>query len=88
MDKQTDRQQPLPSPFKYLDDMGAAAYLGLLDSSGRPSGRRMKDLRARPNGPRWIRIGKAARTRTDWLDAWAEEQAFTNTSEETARRRA
>lgn len=76
-----------PSSYQYLDDVGVAERLRLLDSHGRPSARRVKDLRARGGGPRWVRIGSAVRSRTDWVDSWAEEQAVASTSEETARRR-
>jgi hypothetical protein len=58
-------------------------YLGFLDSS-----RRLKDLRQSGGGPRYVRIGSAVRYRSDWLDAWAEANAVSSTSEEAARRRA
>jgi hypothetical protein len=69
------------SPYTYFDETGAAAYLGF-DSS-----RRLKDLRQRGGGPRYVRIGSAVRYRSDWLDAWAEATAVSSTSEEAARRR-
>jgi len=73
-----------PSPYFYLDDIKAEAYLGF-PSDGK--GRRMKDLRGRGGGPRYVRIGNAVRYRNDWLDTWAEENAVASTSEESARRR-
>jgi hypothetical protein len=93
---ETERQralaarQPMPvAPnFFYLDELGAGKRLGFTDRSGRPSGRRLKDLRVTGGGPRYIRIGNAIRYRSDWLDQWAEANAVTSTSEEAARRRA
>jgi hypothetical protein len=67
----------------YLGEVDAAKYLGFLDSS-----RRLKDLRQSGGGPRYVRIGSAVRYRSDWLDAWAEANAVSSTSEEAARRRA
>jgi hypothetical protein len=66
----------------YLDETTAARYLGFSDSS-----RRLKDLRQAGGGPRYVRIGSAVRYRSDWLDAWAEANAVSSTSEEAARRR-
>jgi hypothetical protein len=74
-----------PAPYFYLDDAKAEAYLGFPPGS---KGRRMKDLRRRGGGPRYIRIGNAPRFRNDWLDEWAEANAVASTSEELARRRA
>jgi hypothetical protein len=93
MTEQTERQRALTGrsaqpAYRYLDDPGAEEYLGLVDAKGRATGRRMKALRARGAGPHWVRIGSAVRTRTDWLDLWAEQQAVSSTSEELARRRA
>jgi hypothetical protein len=90
MAEQTERQRalaafrPMPAPpsYYYMDDDGAAKYLGFKGGT-----RRLKDLRGRGGGPKWIRIGTAVRYRSDWLDAWAEENAVASTSEELARRR-
>ena len=66
----------------YMDDPAAARRLGL------KSARRLKDLRSRGGGPKFVRIGNTVRYRSDWLDIWAEENAVASTSEELARRRA
>lgn len=66
--------------FEYLDDDGAAVYL-------KTSRRRLKDLRLRGGGPRFVRLGAAVRYRRDWLNSWAEANAILSTSEEAARRR-
>jgi hypothetical protein len=68
------------SGFEYLDEDGAARYLKIKK-------RRLKDLRLRGGSPRWVRVGMSVRYRTDWLDAWAEQNAVSSTSEEIARRR-
>jgi len=70
--------------YVYFDEPGAAAYI----LGDRDKFRRLKDLRQRGGGPRYIRIGCAVRYRSDWLDAWAEANAVSSTSEETARKRA
>jgi hypothetical protein len=64
-----------------MDDPGAAKHLGL------KSPRRLKDLRSRGGGPKFVRIGNAVRYRSDWLDAWAQDNAVASTAEETAKRR-
>jgi hypothetical protein len=69
------------SGYVYFDEKAASHRLGDV------SARRLKDLRQSGGGPRYVRIGMAVRYRSDWLDAWAEENAVTSTSEETARRR-
>ena len=77
-----------PALYFYLDDVKAEAYLGFSASpTGTPKGRRMKDLRRRGGGPRYIRIGQSARYRNDWLDVWAEENSVSSTSDELARSR-
>jgi hypothetical protein len=73
---------PERGPHVYLDDISAARYLGFNNGA-----RRLKDLRGRGGGPKWLRIGSAVRYRLDWLDAWANEQAVVSTSEETGRHR-
>jgi hypothetical protein len=65
--------------FEYLDEVGAADYL-------KSSRRRLKDLRLRGGGPPFVRLGAAVRYRSDWLDAWAVENAVFSTSEEDGRR--
>lgn len=67
----------------YRDEPQAAEYL----LGDRRKARRLKDLRQRGGGPRYVRIGTAVRYRQDWLDKWAEDNAVSSTSEETARRR-
>lgn len=67
----------------YFDEAGAAKYLGLEGKA-----RRLKDLRTRGGGPRYVRVGQTVRYCTDWLDAWAEQNAVSSTSQESARRRA
>jgi hypothetical protein len=69
-----------PRHFEYLDECGAADYL-------KSSRRRLKELRLRGGGPPFVRLGAAVRYRTDWLDAWAVQNAVSSTSEEAARRR-
>jgi hypothetical protein len=69
--------------FLYYDEEGAARYLAIEGST-----RRLKDLRQGGGGPRYLRIGSAVRYRSDWLDQWAEANAVSSTSEETARKRA
>jgi hypothetical protein len=84
----TDRQRPISTgdsiagqlPHAYIDTPGAAKRLGV-------SARTLIDFRCRGGGPKWVRIARAVRYRTDWLDEWAEEKAVTSTSEETARAR-
>jgi hypothetical protein len=66
--------------FEYLDEAGAAVYL-------KSSRRRLKDLRLRGGGPPFVRLGAAVRYRSDWLDAWAVQNAVSSTSEEVAKRR-
>jgi hypothetical protein len=70
------------STYEYLDESRAAKHLGFDRSS-----RRLKDLRQSGGGPRYVRVGSAVRYRSDWLDAWAEANAVSSTSEEAARRR-
>lgn len=65
-------------PHVYLDDIAAARYLGFNNKGTR----RLKDLRGRGGGPKWLRIGSAVRYRLDWLDAWADAHAVASTSEE------
>ena len=71
------------SPYVYYNEGAAAKYLGFEERSSR----RLKDLRQKGGGPRYIRIGSAVRYRSDWLDAWADSNAVSSTSEESARRR-
>lgn len=82
--ERSNRQdEPVRSDFRlYFDEAGAAKYLGLEGKA-----RRLKDLRTRGGGPRYVRVGQSVRYRTDWLDAWAEQNAVCSTSQETARRR-
>ncbi len=68
------------SQHQYFDDAGAAEYL-------HTSPRKLKDLRLRGGGPRFLRLGQSVRYRRDWCDLWAEQNAVSSTSEETARRR-
>lgn len=70
------------SGYHYFDEERANQRLGF-----EPTSRRLKDLRQKGGGPRYVRIGMAVRYRSDWLDAWADEHAVSSTSEETARRR-
>jgi hypothetical protein len=66
--------------YVYLNTPAAAEWLGV-------SPRTLIDYRSRGGGPRWVRLGRAVRYRTDWLDHWADENAVTSTSQETARAR-
>ena len=83
---QTERQRALTaasatpphSAYFYLNEAGAADYLSTTK-------RRLKDLRGRGGGPRFVRLGQSVRYRSDWLDDWAEKNAVSSTSEETAR---
>lgn len=68
------------SEHEYLDDAATAAYL-------KTSPRKLKDLRLRGGGPRFVRLGQSVRYRRDWCDMWAEQNAVCSTSEETGRRR-
>lgn len=70
-----------PLPSVYFDTPGAADRLGC-------STRTLETLRGQGGGPRFVRLGRAVRYRSDWLDVWAEQNAVASTSEETARRRA
>ena len=78
-DRARAADSPSRPPYLYLNEGAAASYL-------RSSRRTLKDLRARGGGPRYVRLGQAVRYRSDWLDAWAEAHAVSNTSEEAARR--
>jgi hypothetical protein len=71
---------PEPLPYVYFDPPGAAKRLGI-------SPRTLETLRSVGGGPRYLRLGRVCRYRSDWLDAWAETNAVASTSEETARRR-
>jgi Helix-turn-helix domain len=64
----------------YFDTSGAAERLGV-------SPRTLVDYRSRGGGPKWVRIARAVRYRADWLDQWAEDNAVTSTSQETAKAR-
>ncbi len=68
---------------RYRDTDGAAAYLG-----GVVPARTLQELRMTGGGPRWVRIGRTAVYRTDWLDEWFEARAVVSTSAERARKRA
>jgi len=74
------RSGQVPQVLSYLDTSGAAERL-------RVSPRTLIDYRSRGGGPKWVRLGRAVRYRTDWLDHWADEKAVTSTSQETARTR-
>jgi len=52
------------SAYMYLNEVRAAAHLGF-DAARREPARRLKDLRQRGGGPRYVRIGSAVRYRTD-----------------------
>lgn len=65
---------------EYLDDVATADYL-------KTTPRKLKELRLRGGGPRFVRLGQSCRYRRDWCDQWAEQNAVSSTSEETARRR-
>lgn len=67
-----------PTP-RYLDTAGAAKRMAC-------KARLLESLRSVGGGPRWVRIGRQVRYRTDWLDTWAEQNSVTSTSEEAARR--
>jgi hypothetical protein len=93
--EQTERERalaalqppPRPYPHFYLDDAKAEAYIFGQDGDKKPTGRRMKALRRRGGGPRYVRLGLSVRYRSDWLDEWTEAKAVTSTAEEIARRR-
>lgn len=76
-----EEEREPPNSHVYRDESQAAEYL----LGDRRKSRRLKDLRQRGGGPRYVRIGTAVRYREDWLDKWAEDNAVSSTSEETAR---
>ena len=67
------------SDAHYMDTAGAARRLAC-------KARLLESLRSAGGGPRWVRIGRQVRYRSDWLDAWAEANAVTSKTEEAARR--
>jgi hypothetical protein len=69
-----------PEETAYLDDVATAIYL-------KTTPRKLKDLRLRGGGQRFVRLGQSVRYRRDWCDLWAEQNAVSSTSEETGRRR-
>jgi predicted DNA-binding transcriptional regulator AlpA len=73
-------RHPTQHAHVYLNTPGAAERLDV-------SPRTLIDYRSRGGGPKWVRLGRAVRYRSDWLDQWADERAVTSTSQETARAR-
>lgn len=63
-------QRPLTTPQ-------AALYLGLSKST-------LECWRARGEGPRFLKLGRAVRYRVEDLDAFADESSRSHTSEATA----
>ncbi len=67
------------TPSLYLDTGAAARRLSC-------KARLLQSLRSTGGGPRWVRIGRQVRYRSDWLDAWAEANSVSSKTEEAARR--
>ena len=74
------REAKNPQVRVYFSTPNAAARLDVSERS-------LIDLRTRGGGPKWVRIGRTVRYRSDWLDDWADAQAVASTSEENSRQR-
>ena len=68
----------VPPRAVYFDTKDAARLLGLHPDT-------LRRLRRVGGGPRYVKIGRAIRYRSDDVDSWAASRTFASTADEAAR---